>query len=524
MARKRISTSKAAKIFELYAFSDLNKTQIAKALKISRGTVRTYTGYYDASDLSYADLILHSDNSVVEIALPKLNSENLKGEKSSRLINCFPAFHERLKGSDANLIKLWKEYNQTEPSGYKYAHFCSKYHQWCKANNVDRFIQNKYRIDEIRPDDLKLLNKWRLSTDRNKWEKAVVILGLYNGENISKLSKQIERSVKTTRRWANTFIDEGLENIDLRRTRKTPKEVKERIDKKSEQLMKLLHESPSLHGINRTSWSLESLSEAYEEEFGESMSRSTVSEYIRAKGYSFKKARTVLTSPDPDYRKKLNHIKQILSGLKENEKFFSIDEYGPVAIKIRGGRTYTLKDQLPTVPQFQISKGSLICTAALELSTNQITHFYSDKKNTAEMIRLLLVLLEQYRSENRIYFSWDAASWHASKALEKKVSEVNSIEYRNKNNTPYVELAPLPSSAQFLNIIESVFSGMAKAIIHNSNYQSVDECKGAIDRYFAERNQAFIENPKRAGKKIWGSEEVKPVFTDSNTCKNPNYR
>ena len=40
---------------------------------------------------------------------------------------------------------------------------------------------------------------------------------------------------------------------------------------------------------------------------------------------------------------------------------------------------------------------------------------------------------------------------------------------------------------------------MAKAIIHNSNYQSVDECKGAIDRYFAERNQAFIENPKRAG-------------------------
>jgi hypothetical protein len=87
-----------------------------------------------------------------------------------------------------------------------------------------------------------------------------------------------------------------------------------------------------------------------------------------------------------------------------------------------------------------------------------------------------------------------------------------------------VELAPLPSSAQFLNVIESVFSGMAKAIIHNSDYQSIEECKLAIDMYFSERNQAFLENPKRAGKKIWGDEIVKAVFKDSNNCKNPKYR
>ena len=49
------------------------------------------------------------------------------------------------------------------------------------------------------------------------------------------------------------------------------------------------------------------------------------------------------------------------------------------------------------VPQRQKSKGSLIVTAALELSTNPMTHFYSEKKNTAEMIKLLEVLLEKYR-------------------------------------------------------------------------------------------------------------------------------
>ena len=209
-----------------------------------------------------------------------------------------------------------------------------------------------------------------------------------------------------------------------------------------------------------------------------------MSEYIHAKGYTFKKAKVVLTSPDPDYRTKLNTIKRVLSNLKPNEKYFSIDEYGPVAIKVRGGRSYSAEGIPKIIPQYQRSKGSLICTAALELSTNQVTHFYSTKKNTDEMIKLMLVLLDKYRGEDRIYFSWDAASWHASKALNKKVEEVDRSDYRITNDSPAVELIPLPTSAQFLNVIESVFSGMAKAVIHNSNYKSVAECKNAIDTYF----------------------------------------
>jgi len=44
------------------------------------------------------------------------------------------------------------------------------------------------------------------------------------------------------------------------------------------------------------------------------------------------------------------------------------------------------------------------------------------------------------------------------------------------------------------------------AIIHNSDYRSVAETKGAIDRYFDERSRHFREHPRRAGSKIWGKE------------------
>jgi hypothetical protein len=40
----------------------------------------------------------------------------------------------------------------------------------------------------------------------------------------------------------------------------------------------------------------------------------------------------------------------------------------------------------------------------------------------------------------------------------------------------------------------------------------------------SERNQAFIDNPKRAGGKIWGEDIVEPIFKESNNCKDPNWR
>ena len=60
----------------------------------------------------------------------------------------------------------------------------------------------------------------------------------------------------------------------------------------------------------------------------------------------------------------------------------------------------------------------------------------------------------------------------------------------------------LPAGAQFLNVIESIFSGMARAVIHNSNYKSKDDAKCAIDRYFTERNEYYRINPQRAGKQF----------------------
>jgi transposase len=379
------------------------------------------------------------------------------------------------------------------------------------------------RIKLISENDLLTFKKWRLSSDRRKWEKAVVILDSLKGKTIADIESKIERSRRKINSWLNFYEKKGIEGLQ-KPIRRINKALIQNIETKKKNLIKLIHETPKNFGINRTSWSLKSLSDAYNQKYFVSISSTMVSEYIRSQGYSFRKAKKVLTSPDPNYREKLQKITNILSNLTEKEKFFSVDEFGPFAIKIQGGRSIVKKGEVKTYPQWQKSKGCLICTAGLELSQNQITHFYSSKKNTDEMLKLLEILLAKYHNDEKIYFSWDAASWHASKKLHNRINEINKKEYRTTNQTPIVELAPLPASAQFLNVIESVFSGMAKAIIHNSNYQSVEDCKIAINRYFSDRNDFFRKFPKRAGRKIWGKESNKPVFDETQNFKDSRWR
>lgn len=284
-------------------------------------------------------------------------------------------------------------------------------------------------------------------------------------------------------------------------------------------LFALLHEPPALSGFNRTTWKLTDLQDALAKR-GISVCKDVIRQAIQAAGFKWRAAKVALTSTDPAYREKLERVQAVLSSLREDERFFSIDEFGPFAVKAKPGRVLAAPGVYPSVPQWQKSKGWLIVTAALELSRNRVTHFYSRAKNTEEMVKMAKVLLDEYPGMRTLYLSWDAASWHISKKLLAFIEDHNA----SRDGLPRIEVVPLPASAQFLNVIESVFSGMARAIIHSSDYPSVDAARDAIDRYFADRNRHFAENPKRAGSKIWGDERTAAAFDAANNCKDAAYR
>lgn len=284
-------------------------------------------------------------------------------------------------------------------------------------------------------------------------------------------------------------------------------------------LIEILHHNPKVYGINRSNWTLRTLAVAFEKLYSQRPSKSTVGRLLKEAGLSWKKSRRVLTSPDPNYREKVELLLNTLQSLKADEDLFFIDELGPLQVKRHGGRSYAPKGATPTHPQNQHSKGSITLYGALSATTNQMTWFYGKSKDSAGIIDLAEMLFNQYHARSKIYLTWDAASWHGSDELVQWTDKLNAWN-KTSDAGPIIEFVPLPSSAQFLDVIEAVFSGMKRAVIHNSDYQSEEEMKTAISSHFRERNEFFKHNPKRAGKKIWEID----FFQDHNHIRSGNYR
>lgn len=380
-------------------------------------------------------------------------------------------------------------------------------------------LEQKGAVDvrELGPHDVERLLAKLLPARTKERKKSLVVLGHDHGFAIKHVAGFLGIGISTARHYIEEFNAGGPDRLFGTK----PKPRKEDDQELKKTVFELLHEPPSLAGLNRTTWRMTDLEQVLKVR-GMSASYKVLQKIIKASGYRWKAARVVLTSRDPTYKDKLAHIQGVLASLQEDERFFSIDEFGPFTVKMKGGRLLAAPGVQPTVPQWQSSKGRLIMTAALELSRNQVSYFYSASKNSGEMIKLAELLVQEYRDVRKLYLSWDAATWHRSKKLSDFIAEHNFLAI--SKHLPAIELVALPANAQFLNVIESVFSGMARAILHNSDYASSKAAKHAIDLYFAERNQHFLKSPKRAGKKIWGLEETASQFASENNCKNPKYR
>ena len=510
--RDHIPMDKVNKLRRLFINGPVNRCAVASLLKVARGTVRSYLDQFE-------QIKKHHPSKLADMGffMPE-NTGELRLEQQYRaMVSVLPDIVITYRMPHLDPVAIWNIYRERCPDGYPYYLFRVLFGKWCKAQNIGTFYT--WLIAVIPEADWAVINKWRKGSDKRYWQIAVTLEAAYYRRPLEGVRRKIEANIMVICRWIDTYRKVGLAGLILKPGPQN-KAVAAAATEKSARIIKLMHESPGLHGINKTAWTMGTLAAAYRKLYGSMTCDKTISKYLKKLGYRLKSSREALTSPDPEYAEKLQKIKDTLAALTADEKFFSIDEYGPIGIKLKGGRSF-MPDSEPqkTIPQIQKCRGFIICIAALELSKNQVIHFFALQKTGAEIIRLIDLLVSQYRDQRILYLLWDDVSFHRSKEVKRHLAFLNSDAWRRANQSPAVVVVPLPTSATFLNVIESVFVGMARSTIRNSDYSGPEECKRAIDRYFKERNEHFLENPKQAGNKIWGRETVAPCFSEINNSK-----
>ena len=198
MAQKIISPKNIKGIVIQHAIHGDGVTLIARSFKIAKSTVHAYIKLYYNSDLVHKDILNLSASNIAASIRPQKNIwENARHALlNDRLLQ----YHQRLENENTDLKTLWQEYSQNEPAGFKYSRFVALYHSWRKENEFTKVSFNKWQLN-ISEEDEKKLSKWRMSCKRGKWERAVALLDLHRGGNITKISRKIERSCQTIKKW-----------------------------------------------------------------------------------------------------------------------------------------------------------------------------------------------------------------------------------------------------------------------------------------------------------------------------------
>jgi len=159
------------------------------------------------------------------------------------------------------------------------------------------------------------------------------------------LPRAVAREFRVTERtlwkWLKRFHAEGAAGLMDRscRPNRIPRRYLVPGEEPHDAVFALLHTPPADHGFNRTSWKLSDLGQVLRTQ-GKRATQRNIGAVIKAAGYRWKQARVTLTSTDPNYRDKLDRIRSTLSRLAPEEAFFSNDEFGPFAVKMRGGRPW----------------------------------------------------------------------------------------------------------------------------------------------------------------------------------------
>ena len=360
-------------------------------------------------------------------------------------------------------------------------------------------VFKKYKAElKLTGDEELMLKKLSASrTDEARIvERSKILLMYSHGIKPDNIARSLSTNKQKVYRIINKALSLGIEQAlhDARRTGK-PRIIS---DPARSYIIRIACTKPSELGKSYELWTNRSLTEYIKENAPEdynliNISNGTVSKILRKSMIRPYKITYYEEKTDPEFSKKEREIlhvyKEVEIYRKEGKKdlvaLLSYDEKPGIQAT---GNLYS--DKPPSSKYSTWSRnhdykrlGTLSLLAGIDLLTGEVTHIVREKHRSTEFIEFLKIIDSKYPEGYVIVIILDNHSIHKSNETQR---------YLNERNGRF-KFVFTPVHASWLNIVETMFSKMARSFLRGIRVKTKDELKNRIDMYFNEINKEPVE-------------------------------
>jgi len=309
------------------------------------------------------------------------------------------------------------------------------------------------------------------NTPQKLVERSQVVLLLSEGLRIEEVSERVGLGKRTVYEWARRYERHGLAGLDDRPRSGRPRAIS------SVKAQKILHWT--VHRIPReaTHWSLRLMAR----EAGVSVRQ--VREVWNAAGLKPHRVKSFKISTDPDFAAKVQDVVGLYLDPPDNAMVLSVDEKTQIQALDRTQPMLPLRPgQIERRTHDYTRHGTRSLYAAFDVATGKVTGRVTRRHRAVEFLAFLRQIDADTPPELDLHLILDNSSTHQTDKVQTWVQA-----------HPRFHLHFTPTSASWLNAVESWFAQLERRAIHRGVFTSVTALRDEIHRYIHVHNDRLAQ-------------------------------
>lgn len=326
---------------------------------------------------------------------------------------------------------------------------------------------------QLPQDDREILRSWlRASkTQRSLSERAHMILLCGDGLTATEVSEKLSKRLRTVQMWRKRYLEQGLSGLEDRPRSGRPRQLS---PAKVRAILKATVESIPQEA---TYWSVRLMAEYA------GVSKHQVAQIWRAADLKPHRVRSFKISNDPHFAEKVIDVVGLYMDPPDNALVLSVDEKTQIQALDRTQPMLQLKPgQIERRTHDYRRHGTTSLYAAFDVATGQVMGRITRRHRAKEFLDFLRQIDQTIDSDLDVHLILDNSSTHKTEKIQRWLAR-----------RPRFHLHFTPTSASWLNAVETWFSQLERRAIYRNSFTSVNDLRQEIRRYIRVHNQQLAK-------------------------------